>query len=119
MRMYIVNLTDNLIGTLRLEELFNGSSSPKDFLSTVDRLLYGEVQHWSPETLGKVIGSIEQLECPEMDNLAFVPAPMAFLRLLASKLLARSILYRLEVACGKPHGKIPAYTRRSEWPRLP
>ena len=118
MRTYIVNLTDNLIGTWRLQELFNGTSSSQDFLSTVDRLLCGEVQSWSLETLGKVIGSIEQLECPELD-IRFATDTVRWLRLIASKLLARSILYRLEVACGKSHGKIPAYTRRSEWLRLP
>jgi len=118
MRAYIANLTDNLIGEHRLEQMFYGSSSSGEFLKVIDPLLLHAVQHWSPETLGKVIASVEQLECPSLD-IAFMTDTVRYLRTLAAKLLARSILYRLEVACGKNHGKVPAYRLRSEWPRLP
>ena len=118
MRTYIVNLTDNLIGEHRLEEMFYGSSTSESFLKTIDPLIFHSVQYWSPETLGKVIASVEQLECPTLD-IELGTDMIRYLRILAARLLARSILYRLEVACGESHGKIPAYRLRSEWPRLP
>jgi hypothetical protein len=81
MRTYIVNLTDNLIGEHHLEQMFYGSSSSGEFLKVIDPLILHALQHWSPETLGKVIASVEQLECPSLE-IGFMTDTIRYLRIL-------------------------------------
>ncbi len=71
-----------------------------------------EIREWSPETLGKVICSLEGHELPCYSPASFFGKPDQYLRNIVSSMLAWSIRYRLEVADGTEHGKVPAYVSK-------
>ena len=60
MRQYIVNLTNHLIGKHHYEEVACRSKNPDEFIKHVKLDLdSGDVQVMSPETLGKIMCSLE------------------------------------------------------------
>lgn len=116
MKEYIVNLTNNLIGKYGLNLVFESmkATNPSGHTQQFFKLVYmtissNDVREMSPETLGKVICSMEGDEIPAMCPADYMGNPDAYLRLAASKFLAWSILYRFDSVALKRHTRIPAY----------
>ena len=116
MKEYIVNLTNNLIGKHGFDLIFesmkatNPSGHTQQFFKLVHMTIgSNDVRDMSPETLGKVICSIDGDEIPIMYPAEYAGNPDGYLRSAVSKFLAWSILYRFDSVALKRHTRIPAY----------
>lgn len=117
MRQYIVNLTNNLIGTHGFDLVFESMKAQKKTVEWKEEFVHlvlvtigsREVRAMSPETLGKVICSMMELELPAYTPGHFFGKPEQYLRDIASSMLAWSIRYRLDEGSRKYHGMVPAY----------
>ena len=128
MKEYIVNLTNNLIGTYRFDRMFQNMKTAKEisvevhddwkeeFVRLVTLTLSTDigVNEMSPETLGKIVCSMEGGELPCYQPAEYFGKPDQYLRNIVSSMLAWSIRYRLDGDALKRHDKIPPYPRRLE-----
>ncbi|MDO8633074.1 MAG: hypothetical protein Q7K38_00790 [Candidatus Wildermuthbacteria bacterium] len=104
MRQYIVNLTDNLIGKNRYDEIVRRIGIGNEFVRHVKiDLECGDVRNMSPETLGKIMCSFEvgdvvasQLEL--FEGVHFSGDCEEMLRELVSLCLAYVIRDRLDTS---------------------
>ena len=125
MREYIVNLTNNLIGKHGFDLMFDSMKSraqtpeyKEKFVELVHITIGSrDVREMSPETLGKVMCSFEGSELPAVTPSLFFGYPDEFLRNAVSRFLSYSIRYRLEVAHGYIHGRIPPYMSKNLGPQ--
>jgi len=121
MREYIVNLTNNLIGkhgfdlvfeSMRTRDLADGWEGI--FVKLVcDTISSRDVRGWSPETLGKVLCSLEGSELPAYNPGLYFGRPDQYLRDVVSSFLAWQIRYRLDAAVLERHSKIPPYASKN------
>jgi len=123
MREYIVNLTNDLIGKHGLDLVFEtmkeragkakADAWKEEFVNLVRAQISSRsIREMSPETLGKVVCSLEEDELPCYNPGLFFGKPDQYLRDIVSSFLAWSIRYRLDEEARKRHGKIPAYQGR-------
>jgi hypothetical protein len=102
MRLYIINLTNNLIRKHRYDDLANAFGR-EDFLRFVQLdLLSGDVSAMRPETLGKIMCSIHTKEIAGTNEELFQGTHLAgtcesMLRELVARFLAYTILERLQM----------------------
>lgn len=110
MREYIVNLTNNLIGKNRYDEIFRRMDNRNEFLTHVKfDLDSGDVRDMTPETLGKIMCSFEigdVLSSHPGKEVTFSGDCEDFLRETVSLCLAYAIRGRLNQELE------PAYQRR-------
>ncbi|GEM_PF-2106000 len=113
MREYIVNLTNNLIGKNRYDEVFRRMDNRNEFLTHVKfDLDSGDVRDMTPETLGKIMCSFEigdVLSSHPGKEVTFSGDCEDFLRETASLCLAYAIRGRLNQELE------PAYQRRGSF----
>ena len=117
MREYIVNLTNNLIGKHGFDLMFESMKAQgfadgwqSKFVKFVcDTISSRDVRTWSPETLGKVMCSLDGNELPCINPGLYFGKPEQTLRDFVSNFLAWSICYRLDASALERHNKIPAY----------
>ena len=125
MREYIVNLTNNLIGTYGFHRMFQKMKDEEgteieardgwkeEFVRLVSlTLTTDEVRNMSPETLGKIVCSMEGGELPCYQPAGYFGKPDQYLRNVVSSMLAWSIRYRLDEDACKRHSKMPPYSER-------
>jgi len=102
MRPYIVNLTDNLIGKYRLDDVFKRMGDRDEFLEHVRFDLESiDVKDMKPETLGKIMCSFEVGDVAAVKRELFQEVSFAgdcgeMLRELVALCLAYVIRERLE-----------------------
>ena len=123
MKKYIVNLTNNLIGKHGFDLMFK-SMNDQDFADgwqsrfvklVRDTIGSRDVREMSPETLGKVICSLEGSELPAFNPGLYFGKLEQYLRDIVSSFLAWSICYRLDSDALKRHDKIPPYRGTIKW----
>lgn len=112
MNQYIVNLTDNLIGRHRLDERFRRTSKSSFVTQVTDILEFDDVKKMNPETLGRVLCSLETGDVAAgksdlFSRLHFSGDPGETLRELVSICLAYVIHSRLDP--GMQESQIPRY----------
>jgi len=121
MREYIVNLTNNLIGKHGFDLMFN-SMKTRDladgwegiFVKLIcDTISSRDVREMSPETLGKVMCSLEGSELPAYNPGLYFGKPDQYLRGIVSSFLAWQIRYRLDASALERHSKIPPYVSKN------
>lgn len=120
MRPYIVNLTNNLIGKNRFDEIsMRYPRQPRRFTQRVkEQLEVGDIADMSPETLGRIMGALEigdvmASKAEMLDGLHFGGDCGDMLRELVAICLAYAIAKRFESDEIRANG-IPAYRRAKE-----
>lgn len=104
MRPYIVNLTNNLIGKNRYDEIYAKFKTIDNFVNHVQMDLYcGDVLTMNPETLGKImasfeIGDVMATKKELFNDLHFSGDCEDVLRELTARCLAYAIMQRFEPA---------------------
>lgn len=120
MRLYIVNLTNYLIGKHGFDLMFGNmkaraKSAPRwkqEFVSWVHVTISSkDVREMSPETLGKVMCSFEGCELLGIRPASFLGEPGECLRDLVSLFLAQSIRYRLDNDVRRHLPDVPPYPK--------
>ena len=126
MREYIVNLTNNLIGKHGFDLVYESMKGRGDILGVKEEFVRlvnitigsNDVRSMSPETLGKIVCSLEGSELPGYNPGLFMGDPAEFLRGITSSFLAWSIRYRLDPDALARHSKIPPYKKDLSDPRF-
>lgn len=119
MREYIVNLTNNLIGGNRLDDLLRVLGDRKRFVERVSSALeVDELAKMNDETIGRIMGSLETGDVPAskaelLSGLHFTGDCGFLLRELASRSLAYAIYGRL-VPDELRELDVPAYRRNKK-----
>ncbi len=121
MTLYIVNLTNTLIGKHRFDILFcNREDYKPDFTEMVAEILQAnDVRKMSPETLGRILCSMEPGDVMAdkqqlTERLSFGGDPGEMLRWMVAVCLAYVITSRLDPKMEESH--IAPYRRTSKSP---